>query len=232
MIRSTMRAACAVLALGACGSAALAQAAQGGGSIYTCVDAKGRRLTSDRPIMDCLDREQREIGGGGTVLRRQIGPTLTDNERAAIDERLRREAEARLRVDEEIRRDRALVNRYPSQSLHELERQNALRPVDDAIAAAYQRVGDLENRRNAIGAELEFHRKDPAKTPASLTRQASDNASMLDAQRRFIDDQNKEKLRINARFDTELARLRQLWGSASGSDGAGPLKPASASTAR
>ena len=30
------------------------------GGIYTCVDATGRRITSDRPIMSCIDREQRE----------------------------------------------------------------------------------------------------------------------------------------------------------------------------
>ncbi|OYX12745.1 MAG: DUF4124 domain-containing protein, partial [Acidovorax sp. 32-64-7] len=29
------------------------------GSIYTCVDRQGRRLTADRPIAECLDREQR-----------------------------------------------------------------------------------------------------------------------------------------------------------------------------
>ena len=26
-----------------------------GGSIYTCIDAQGRRITSDRPIAECLD---------------------------------------------------------------------------------------------------------------------------------------------------------------------------------
>ena len=36
------------------GSVGVAQAA-----IYTCVDAQGRRITSDRPIAACMDREQR-----------------------------------------------------------------------------------------------------------------------------------------------------------------------------
>ena len=46
-------------------------------SIYTCVDSKGRRLTHDRPIPDCIDREQRELNSNGTV-KRAIGPTLTE----------------------------------------------------------------------------------------------------------------------------------------------------------
>jgi hypothetical protein len=52
--------------------------------IYTCVDAKGRRITSDRPIIECIDREQRELSPSGTV-RRKIGPSLTAMERAAVE---------------------------------------------------------------------------------------------------------------------------------------------------
>ena len=36
--------------------------ARGPVRIYSCIDAKGRRLTSDRPIMECLDREQTQYG--------------------------------------------------------------------------------------------------------------------------------------------------------------------------
>ena len=76
-------------------------AAQAG--IYTCVDAKGRRLTSDRPILECLDREQKQLGADGTVKKR-IGPTLTAQERAVEDERLRKEAEERQRIADEKKR--------------------------------------------------------------------------------------------------------------------------------
>ncbi|OYU93352.1 MAG: hypothetical protein CFE45_20960 [Burkholderiales bacterium PBB5] len=40
------------------------QAADG---IYTCVDAQGRKLTSDRPIPDCVTREQRLLNKDGSV---------------------------------------------------------------------------------------------------------------------------------------------------------------------
>lgn len=67
------------------------------GSIYTCVDRNGRRLTADRPIAECVDREQRELGPSG-IVRRQIGPTLTEQERAALEVRQRKEAEERSRA--------------------------------------------------------------------------------------------------------------------------------------
>jgi len=56
--------------------------------IYTCVDAKGRRLTSDRPILDCLDREQTELSSSGKVVRK-LGPSLTGEERAIEEEKQR-----------------------------------------------------------------------------------------------------------------------------------------------
>ena len=55
-------------------------------SIYTCTDAKGRKITSDRPVADCVDRTQQELTPQGTV-KRVMGPTLTAQERAALEEK-------------------------------------------------------------------------------------------------------------------------------------------------
>ena len=55
-------------------------AASAATAIYSCVDALGRRLTSDRPIIDCSRREQRMLNRDGSV-RRVIPPTLTAEER-------------------------------------------------------------------------------------------------------------------------------------------------------
>ncbi len=41
--------------------------AQNSAGIYTCIDAKGRRLTSDRPIPECLDRAQDLRNKDGSV---------------------------------------------------------------------------------------------------------------------------------------------------------------------
>ena len=71
---------------------AFAQAPAAGQGIYTCVDKHGRRITADRPIQECLDREQRELSPSG-ITRRQIGPSLSDTERAARSQRERRDGE-------------------------------------------------------------------------------------------------------------------------------------------
>jgi hypothetical protein len=40
-----------------------------------------------------------------------------------------------------------------------------------------------------------------------------DNQRMQGEQKRFIADQAGEKQRVNKRFDEELKRLKQLWGT-------------------
>jgi hypothetical protein len=177
--------------------------------IFTCVDAKGRRLTSDRPIAECVDREQKELNASGTV-RRSIAPTPTALERAAQEERERKEAEDRLRQAEERRMQRALVIRYPTQAVHDLERSKALKAAQDAMGASQRRIVELQQQRKQLDAEAEFY-PDRSKWPAKLKREIEDIEQQIAAQQRIISIQQEEKLRIDKRFDQELAKLRGLW---------------------
>jgi hypothetical protein len=183
--------------------------------IYTCVDAKGRKLTSDRPIPECIDREQRELNTSGTV-RRTVKPVMTAEEQRIFDDRQKAEAEEKARIAEDKRKDRALLTRYPNRTSHDKERVEALNQVDDVMKAATRRIGELAAQRKDINVELEFYKKDPSKAPFSLKRQIEDNDNSVAVQKRFILDQEDEKKRINTRFDEELVKLKSLWLMAGG----------------
>lgn len=178
--------------------------------IYTCVDAKGRKLTSDRPIAECIDRDQKELNSNATV-KRTVKPTMTAEEQRVFDEKQKAQAEDQARQAEEKRKDRALLTRYPSRTAHDKERAETLAQVDDVIKAAIKRQGELTAQRTGINTELEFYKKDPSKIPLSLKRQIEDNDNSTAVQKRFVVDQESEKKRINARFDEELVRLKVLW---------------------
>ena len=178
--------------------------------IYTCTDAQGRKLTSDRPIAACNDREQVVLNPSGTVKSR-IGPTLTAQERSAEEAKRKLEMEERARLNEEKRRDRALLIRYPNQSVHDKERLEAQAQVGVVRRAVESRMEELLRQQAALNAEYEFYVKDPSKAPPSLRRQSEDLTQSLIVQRRFVTDLDAETQRINARFDEELVRLKQLW---------------------
>lgn len=200
-----------LLGLGATASAQVAPPV--GGGVYTCVDAKGRKLTADRPIQECIDREQKILNPSGTV-RAKVGPSLTAKEQADIEAKEKREAEERSRNAEEKRRDRALLVRYPAKAVHDQERADALAQIAVVVKAATNRLDELAKQRVAIDAEMEFYKKDPTKAPAYLRRQLEENSQSQGVQRRFIGEQEAEVKRVNARFDDELVRLRQLWAAA------------------
>ena len=178
--------------------------------IYTCVDAKGRKLTADRPIADCTDREQKVLNPSGTVKER-LGPTLSAEERARKEANDRLEQEKKNRLQEEKRRERALLLRYPNREVHDHEREEALEQIAVVMRAATTRMGELAAQRAKLDEEMEFYKKNPSKAPAYLRRQVEDNSQAMQVQKRFIADQEQEVRRVNLRFDNELVKLRQLW---------------------
>lgn len=189
---------------------AQAQTKDNKGGIYSCIDSNGRRITSDRPIVDCLDREQKELGNSGTV-KRVVPPSYTAEERAKLAQQRKAEELEQARINEEKRRDKALLIRYPNQAVHDKERAEAIKQIDDVIEAVKKRGAELTKQRRDIDLELEFYQDDVSKAPPWLKRKIDDNAQQVVVQTRFLNDQNQEKQRINARFDEELAKLRTLW---------------------
>ena len=183
-------------------------------SIYTCTDAKGRKITSDRPVADCVDRTQQELTPQGTV-KRVMGPTLTAQERAALEEKDKAAMELRLQAQEEKRRDRAILARFPNQASHDLQRSQALAQIEEVVKAAAKRSVELGDQRVGINADFEFYKKDTSKAPATLKRRLEENNDGVAGQQRFFADQEAEKRRVNQRFDQELAKLKMLWAKAS-----------------
>lgn len=208
--------AAAVLAAGlACGAIApaLAQSAGAatGSGVYTCVDDKGRRLTSDRPIAECTAREQRVLNSDGS-LRRVIAPSLTADERAEREAAERKAAQVRAAQADAVRRDRNLMNRYPDEAAHNRARESALDTVRAAIKATELRVKELAVERKPLLDEAEFYK---GKTlPARLKQQIDANDAAVDAQKNSAQNQTVEMARINKLYDAELNRLRRLWGGA------------------
>ena len=119
--------------------------------------------------------------------------------------------EERSRIQEERRRDRVLLARYPDAATHNVERTAALALVDEVSNAAMQRIVELRQQRKTIDQEMEFYSGDPAKAPVKLRRQLAENDQEVLEQQRFMATQELEKRRVHQRFDVELAQLQKLW---------------------
>jgi hypothetical protein len=186
---------------------ALAPSTVLGQSIFTCKDASGRTLTSDRPIPECQARPMRELSLNGTI-KREIAAPLTPEElrRKAEDDERRRIAEAQQRREQQ--RDRALLLAYPSLTTLENMRARHLADIEQDA---------FKTRRRMIDNHADL------KTARAQAAPGRDGAPDLAARRR-IDELRQAILRdddrlarlesdaksLNQRFDEDATRLREL----------------------
>lgn len=200
----------AAILAGSLGLSSSASAAPSEG-IFTCVDAQGRKLTSDRLIAECTGREQRVLNRDGSV-QRIVPPTMTADERAEFEAREGRRIVEQKAQQEAVRRDRNLMQRFPNEAAHQKAREAALDDMRQAVQNSEARFKVLASERKPLMDEAEFYAgKQP---PARLKQQLDANDAATAAQRSLVQTQQAEIERINALYDTELARLRRLWSGA------------------
>ncbi len=202
---------CAVLIWAGAAGSAQAQA----GGIYSCVDAQGKRHTADRPIPECLDRDQRVLNRDGSE-RRTVPPRMNAEERALAEERKRLQEQAAAAQKDAVRRDRNLMLRFPDEAAHTKAREAALDDLRRGIVGSERRLKELEEERKPLLGETEFYKG--RKLPFKLKSKLEANDAQQQAQRDIIQNQQTEQVRVNALYDAELARLKRLWhGAAPGS---------------
>lgn len=189
----------------------LAQDGAPGRGIYTCTTADGRKLTSDRPIPECTSREQRVLNPDGSQ-RTTLPPYLSPEERAVKEAADRRAAAERIAQQDAVRRDRTLMLRFPNEASHQRARNAALDDTNKAMRISERRIKDLNTERKPLLDEAEFYKGKPL--PGKLKQSLDANDASIEAQQVLIENQKAEVVRINARFDAELARLKKLWAGA------------------
>lgn len=177
--------------------------------IYTCIDASGKKLTSDRPIPECSTRTQRVLNSDGST-RRTVQPNQTADERAEAEARERElVAERAARLDA-IRRDRNLLLRFPNEAVHLRARTAALEAGRKSLRVSEARLAALAIDRKPLLDEAEFY--SGKKLPSKLKGQLEAIEVAAEAQRTLVLNQQLEVTRIDALYDLELERLKKLWG--------------------
>ncbi len=218
----------ALLALAACGAAgAWAQAVQKPATtIFQCTTAQGRKLTSDRLIAECNDREQRVYSTGGLLVR-VLAPPLTAEERQAADAKREREHALVQARAENQRRDRQLQLRFSNENSHRSAREQALGPVDAASNTIKKRLELLDEDKIPLDREAEFYAG--KKLPLKLKQQYDTIEATQAGLKTALKAQAEERSRINQMYDIELERLKKLWaGVAPGTLGPLPVPAAMA----
>jgi hypothetical protein len=175
--------------------------------LYVCTTPGGRTLTGDLPPPDCQNVPIRELNRDGSV-RRVIEPPLTPEQKKKRELEDKQRHEREMQAQEQLRRDRALLETYSSEEEIETSRDRTLASRQGLIDRANQQLKEFKMDRKRLEDEKEFYLK--REMPEKLKRALEDNAALQAQQQRAIDDIRTDMQRINERYDAELRRFREL----------------------
>lgn len=178
--------------------------------IYTCVDAQGQRITADRPISACRDREQRVLSPSG-IERARLGPVRSEHEvaeqRKAEAAELRRQQQAQ----DVLRREATLLARYPDRASHDAERQQQALPFVALMDLAQAQLQARQALYQQLSADIARYQANGQQVPQQLPVDLRKAQEAVAAQEAFVGSVQADSDKLQRRFDEELSRLEVLW---------------------
>jgi hypothetical protein len=175
--------------------------------IYSCKDASGKVISSDRPIPECARADMRVLNADGSV--KQVIPApMSAEQRARAAEEQKRADDARRAAEEQKRRDRALLQAYKTeQDLADTYIRQLSAPLQ-AIKASHARIKSLSVDIDRILQEGEFYKG--KSWPVQLRRKLAEVAAGIESENRAIAERADDIARLNEKFAEERARYRVL----------------------
>jgi Domain of unknown function (DUF4124) len=180
-------------------------------TMYSCINAQGRRIISDRPLDECLGQLQNEIGRSGVVKRQNLAGV---HQSSAPKEAAPPPNPVEPALDKSIREQRkqkALLERYANEASHTEERRRSQFNLTTSIAQAQQDISDQVNLSTRLTQEANVAKAKSPVLPLKLRQQIDQNNQTLELLRRVLVDRQQELALSNQRFDEELVLLRVLW---------------------
>jgi hypothetical protein len=191
-------------------AAALAAPAVAQTMTYRCTAKDGKKYYSSTIPRQCIGRPVEQLNAQGLVVRR-IDPEGDEKARAEKAAALAKKREQEAEQREERRRNQALLATYTSEKDIDDARARALADNSRALREVETRVEVARKRRAGYDKELEFY-KGSDKPPARLAEDVHNAEVEIKANEDLLAVKKKEVAHINARFDEDKRRYRELAG--------------------
>lgn len=186
-------------------------AVQAKGTIVCWTDEYGRRACGDRVPPEYSREERRVYDSTGRVI--ETLPRQKTPEEIEAEARRAAELEARRRrVAEQAAYDRFLLTTFTDVSALEQTRDSRLLTLDGRLELARDAL--RENRRGVeqLKAQIADLEAEGRAVPARLARELSAFEAAVEDSRRAVDKLRDERDAIRDKFDTDIARYRELKG--------------------
>ena len=175
---------------------------------YRCVSKDGKTYYSSTLPQQCIGQPVQQLSTSGMIIRR-ISPEGDEKERLAKEAEAKKKREDEASAREASRRNSALLATYTSEQDIDEARSRALADNEKAVTDIESRIESIKKRHASFDKELEYY-KGNNKPPARLQEDIRDAETDLQAQEDLLAARKKDADRINARYDEDKKRYREL----------------------
>lgn len=178
--------------------------------MYKWVDDKGVTHYGETIPPEYAHRDREELNKAGRVVEKK--EVLTPEERHAReleDIRKREDEEAAL---EQKRRDKALLNTYSNVKEIDLTRDRSLQQVEARINSIGSQLKMAEDNLKALQKEADGYTKANRNIHVSLQEDLKESQARLTKLQQDMEKSRAEKAAVEARFNADKARYRELTG--------------------
>jgi len=178
--------------------------------MYKWVDDKGTTHYGETVPPEYAGKDRTELNKSGRVIEKK--EVLTPEERRASEE-----ADAKKRSDEEValerkRRDNALVNTYSNAKEIDLARNRNLQQIEARINSINSQLKMANNNLLAFQKEAETLTKAGKKIYPSLQEDLKESQARSARLQQDLEKATAEKATLDARYDADKARYKELTG--------------------
>ena len=178
--------------------------------MYKWVDDKGTTHYGETIPPEYANKNRTELDKGGRVIEKK--EVLTPEERRANEQ-----AEAKKRAADEAaleakRRDRALVNTYSNEKEIDLARSRNLQQIDARVNSISSQVKTANGSLLGFQKEADGLTKAGKPIPQTLKDDLQESQARLDKLKQDLEKATAEKTAIEARYDADKARYKELTG--------------------
>jgi hypothetical protein len=179
---------------------------------YRCVGKDGKKYYGQTIPDACLGLPLEMINKQGFVVKR-IDPEGDEKAKLAKEEEAQKKRDAENAAKDSQRRSRALLATYTSEKDIQDSRNRALVENKKQIEETQGRIAEIRKRKERSEKELELFKTSGKGTPPARLKEEIDIADLdLKAQESVLSSKRKDGELINARYDDDLKRYRELTG--------------------
>jgi hypothetical protein len=179
------------------------------GKLYKWVDDKGVTHYSENMPAEQKDRSSPELDGRGRVLKQNAAAPSPEQIRAREDEKLRRKSEER-ELEQQRRRDNALLNTYTTADEIEYARKRAVVAANQARQVVETRVKSSKSRADTLRKKLEQAARGSKPAPQALAEDVEEAERELARLERELAQRDAEISRIEQRYAEDRTRFVEL----------------------